>query len=250
MILLGGFINFIMFDILLSGIPELLPHFETAHLTALLFTFILGFIIIISTKVKSSNQFTGIVSAVLAIFLITCYPAKIISRTLDGIPLDKDSMFPLHLCDVAAVAGFFALVFKNRLCAEITYFFGLAATLQALFTPSTCYNFPSFSFFAFFQLHSIVVIVAIYLPLVLNWRPRKGAVIRVWICGLIYVLIAGTFDWITGANYGFFRYKAEGSLMDVLHDWPFYIIEMTLLALIFFLILALPFVGKKRQKAN
>ena len=131
-----------------------------------------------------------------------------------------------------------------------TYFFGLAATLQALFTPSTCYNFPSFSFFAFFQLHSIVVIVAIYLPLVLNWRPRKGAVIRVWICGLIYVLIAGTFDWITGANYGFFRYKAEGSLMDVLHDWPFYIIEMTVLALIFFLILALPFVGKKIQKAN
>jgi len=38
--------------------------------------------------------------------------------------------------------------------------------------------------------------------------------------------------------------------MDVLHDWPFYIIEMTVLALIFFLILALPFVGKKRQKAN
>ena len=81
-----------MFDFLLSGIPELLPHFETAHLTALISTLILGFIIIISTKVKSSNQFTGIVSAVLAIFLITCYPAKIISRTLDGIPLDKDSI--------------------------------------------------------------------------------------------------------------------------------------------------------------
>ena len=77
-----------MFDFLLSGIPELLPHFESAHLTALLLTVILGFIIIFSTKVKASTQFTGIVSAVLAILLITCYPAKIISRTLDGIPLD------------------------------------------------------------------------------------------------------------------------------------------------------------------
>ena len=35
-----------MFDFLLSGIPELLPHFESAHLTALLLTVILGFIII------------------------------------------------------------------------------------------------------------------------------------------------------------------------------------------------------------
>ena len=236
-----------MFDLLISGVPKLLPHFGSAHIAALLVTLTLGFAIIFYVRLNKSNQFVGVVSSVLAIMLITCYPAKILSRTLDGIPLDKDSMFPLHLCDVAAVAGFFALLFKNRLCAEMTYFFGLAATLQALITPSTCYDFPSFSFFAFFQLHSIVVIVAIYLPLVMDWRPRKKAVLKVWFCGLIYVLVVGTFDWITGANYGFFRYKAEGSLMDVLHDWPFYIIEMALLALIFFFILSLPFIGKKNQ---
>ena len=232
----------------LLGAPDLLPHFKQAHLSALFLTLVVGCVVIFTCRIKSSSRFTEMVSAIMAILLITCYPAKILSRTFDGIPLDKDSMFPLHLCDVAAVAGFFALVFKNRLSAEITYFFGLAATLQALLTPSTCYNYPSFSFFAFFQLHSTVVIVALFLPLVFQWRPRKGSVIRVWICGLLYVILAGLFDWISGANYGFFRAKAEGSLMDALHDWPYYILEMALLALLFFFILALPFMKKKHQE--
>ena len=136
----------------LLGAPDLLPHFKQAHLSALFLTLVVGCVVIFTCRMKSSSRFTEMVSAIMAILLITCYPAKILSRTFDGIPLDKDSMFPLHLCDVAAVAGFFALVFKNRLSAEITFFFGLAATLQALLTPSTCYNYPSFSFFAFFRI--------------------------------------------------------------------------------------------------
>ena len=234
----------------LLGAPGLLPHFEQAHLLALILTAVLGVLVISLCRTRVSSRFTEVTIVIMAILLITCYPAKILSRTFDGILLDKDSMFPLHLCDVAAVAGFFALVFKNRLCSEITYFFGLAATFQALLTPSTCYDYPSFSFFTFFQLHSTVVVVALFLPLVLQWRPRKGSVIRVWLCGLLYVLLVGAFDWISGANYGFFRSKAEGSLMDVLHDWPYYIFEMALLALLFFFILALPFMKNQHQGSS
>ena len=71
---------------------------------------------------------------------------------------------------------------------------------------------------------------------------------RVWFCGISYVIIVGTFDFITGANYGFFLEKAEGSLMDILHPWPYYIIEMTVLALVLFFILSVPFL--RRSQSN
>ncbi|HAA87047.1 MAG: TIGR02206 family membrane protein [Verrucomicrobiota bacterium] len=221
--------------------PQLIEHFGATHLLALAFTLFIGFILIYFSRKNPSSQIVVAITILIAFLLITAYPVKIIGRCIDGIEINKDVIYPLQLCDVAAVAGFFALILKNRLCAEITYFFGLAGTLQALFTPSTCYDFPSISYFSFFQLHSTVVIAALYLPLVLCWKPRKGSVMRVWFCGICYMIIVGLFNFITGANYGFLREKAEDSLMDILHPWPYYLIEMTVLALVLFFLLSLPF---------
>lgn len=234
--------------ILASESSSLIQHFGASHLIALAGTFLIGFFVIYVSRKNQSSKISTAIEISIAFLLITAYPVKIIARYIDGIEIDKDVLFPLQLCDVAAVAGFFALILKNRLCAEITYFFGLAGTLQALFTPSVCYDFPSISYFAFFQLHSIVVIAALYLPLALDWRPRKGSVMRVWFCGICYAIIVGLFDFITGANYGFFREKAEGSLMDILHQWPYYIIEMSVLALVLFFVLSVPFLRQSQSK--
>ena len=40
----------------------------------------------------------------------------------------------------------------------------------------------------------------------------------------------------------------EGSLMDILHPWPYYIIEMTVLALALFFILSVPFLRRSQSK--
>jgi len=234
--------------ILASDAPQIIEHFGATHLCALAFTVCIGFCAIYISRKNPSSQAAATIAIIIAFLLITAYPVKIIGRCIDGIEINKDVIYPLQLCDVAAIAGFFALVLKNRLCAEITYFFGLAGTLQALFTPSTCYDFPSISYFSFFQLHSTVVIAALYLPLALYWKPRKGSVMRVWFCGICYLIIVGAFDFITGANYGFLREKAEDSLMDILHPWPYYLIEMTVLALVLFFLLSLPFWKQGRSK--
>jgi|TARA_B110000014_G_C20121490_1_gene594508 hypothetical integral membrane protein (TIGR02206 family) len=235
--------------ILASQAPQLIQHFGATHLIALAVTLFIGFFVIYISRRNPSSQICATIVITIAFLLITAYPVKIIGRFIDGIEINKDVIFPLQLCDVAAIAGFFALILKNRLCAEITYFFGLAGTLQALFTPSTCYDFPSISYFSFFQLHSTVVIAALYLPLALCWKPRKGSVMRVWFCGICYVVIVGSFDFITGANYGFFREKAEDSLMDILHPWPYYIIEMAGLALVLFFVLSVPFLRRSESKS-
>jgi hypothetical integral membrane protein (TIGR02206 family) len=184
---------------------------------------------------------------VLVMLLITAYPAMIVARLIDGIPVSVDVIFPMHLCDLAAVTAFFALLFRHALAAELTYFWGLAGTAQALLTPSTCYDFPNLAFFVYFQLHSAVVITAVYLPLGLGWRPRNWAVLRVWIWGLGYLVVAGVVDFLAGANYGFLREAAAGSLMEVLGPWPWYIGAMAGLGLVFFAVLGLPFWRPKRR---
>ncbi len=227
--------------IIATGNPPLLSHFGSAHLAALGVTLVLTVLMILTARLYPKARFAGWAQAVLAILLITAYPANILARIWGDIALTRDMILPLHLCDVAALTGFFALVFANRLAAELTYFWGLAGTFQALLTPTTCFAFPSLAFFTFFQLHSAVVIAALYLPIGLGWRPARGAVLRAWRWGLGYMVVAGLVNLLIGSNYGFLREKAEGSLMDFLGPWPAYIGVMAILGLAFFAVLALPF---------
>jgi hypothetical integral membrane protein (TIGR02206 family) len=237
--------------IIATGNPPLLPHFGSAHLAALGVTLVLTVLMILTARLYPKARFAGWAQAVLAILLISAYPANILARIWGDIALTRDMILPLHLCDVAAVTGFFALVFANRLAAELTYFWGLAGTFQALLTPSTCFDYPSPAFFTFFQLHSGVVIAALYLPIGLGWRPARGAVLRAWFWGLGYMVVAGVVNLGIGSNYGFLREKAEASLMDFIGPWPAYIGVMAVLALVFFAILTLPFrlVGGRRENS-
>lgn len=225
--------------------PPLLEHFSPAHLWALVVTWALGVGLILLARSRRQQKLVRGMEVMLAMLLLTSYPSGILARLFGGVEVNVDVVLPMHLCDVASITGFFALVFRHRLSAELTYFWGLAGTLQALFTPSTCYAFPNPVFFSYFQLHSGVVIAAFYLPLGLGWRPDPGVVLRVWKWGLVYLAFAGLVDLLLGANYGFLRSKAEGSLMEVLGPWPVYIIAMAGIALVAFVILQIPFYRKR-----
>ncbi len=227
--------------LLAAGPPPLLPHFGGAHIAALVATAAAAALMIAWGRGAGGGRCARRAEVALAVLLLTSYPAKILARYAGGIPVNVDVMFPLHLCDLAALAGFFALALRAPLAAELTYFWGLAGTVQAILTPSTCYDFPSPAYFAFFQLHAGVVVAALYLPLGLGWRPRPGAVLRVWVWGLGYVAVAAAVDFAAGANYGFFREPAAGSLMVWLGPWPIYVVAMVAVALPVFALLGLPF---------
>ena len=109
--------------ILASQAPQLIQHFGATHLIALAVTLFIGFFVIYISRRNPSSQICATIVITIAFLLITAYPVKIIGRFIDGIEINKDVIFPLQLCDVAAIAGFFALILKKRLCAEITFFF-------------------------------------------------------------------------------------------------------------------------------
>ncbi|MEM9479263.1 MAG: TIGR02206 family membrane protein [Verrucomicrobiota bacterium] len=185
----------------------------------------------------------------LALGLIFSFPAKVITRLVMGYDITS-VILPMHLCDWAAIAGFFALLWRHPLSMEILYFWGVAGTLQGLLTPAIGVDFPDPTYFAFFLLHSGVVIAALYLPLGLGWRPRPGAVKRVFALGLVYVGVASAINWSFGFNFGFFREKPPGSLMDFLGPVPWHVFSLIGLALVMFMLLNLPFLIFKGSAAK
>ena len=56
---------------------------------------------------------------------------------------------PLYICDVAALVGGVALVTRRRILVEVTWFWGLAGTLQGLLTPDHPIPFPSYDWIEF-----------------------------------------------------------------------------------------------------
>ncbi len=159
-----------------------------------------------------------------------------------------DNLLPLHLCDIAAITAGIALLTRRPLPATLTYFWGLAATSQALLTPAITVGFPSPPFIMFFVQHFAIVATAIYLPAVDGWRPKRPwwrSPLEVYGWSLVYLAVAGLANWLLGSNFAFAaRPPSNPSLIDSLGPWPWYLLSMQALALVFFLLLALPFVRR------
>src|SRR4030095_6539260 len=71
----------------------------------------------------------------LALALLAFYAADLTMKWQDG-ALTLDNALPMQLCDWALFAVAAALWFRWRTCFEVAYFWGLAGTFQALFTPA------------------------------------------------------------------------------------------------------------------
>src|SRR5690606_2146185 len=162
--------------------------------------------------------------------------------------LTVEDGLPFHLCDVAAFTGAFALLLRHRQLAELTWFWGLAGTLNGLVTPELADDFPSLAFVGFFVLHGIVVVTAVYLAAGRGYIPRPGAVWRAFFWSQLYLVFASVANLVADTNYGYLRAKPEtASLLDSLGDWPWYILALELLALVFYSVLYLPFFFYNRK---
>ena len=155
---------------------------------------------------------------------------------------DLASALPLQLCDAAIFVAAAALIVRKQLLVEVTYFWGLAGTIQAVITPDLPQHFPSFPFFQYYVAHGGIVGAALFLVVGLGQWPRRGAVLRVAAITIAYALLVGAIDAATGANYMYLRSKpASASLLDLLGSWPVYIAWASLVGAALLLILDAPF---------
>ncbi len=150
---------------------------------------------------------------------------------------------PLALCDVALIVAAITCWWPRwSLGVELTYFWGLAGTLQAVVTPNLSAGFPRLEFFMFVTGHLGIVIAALFLVVGLRLRPRRGSVIRVFAITVAYTAFVGWFNWLTGSNYMFLaEIPEQWSLLSVLGPWPWYIVSAAGVAIVLLLILDAPF---------
>ncbi|MEP7055599.1 MAG: TIGR02206 family membrane protein [Actinomycetota bacterium] len=150
---------------------------------------------------------------------------------------------PLALCDVATVVAAIACWSPQRqLAVELTYFWGLAGTLQAVLTPDLSARFPEVEFFEFVVGHLGIVMAALFLVVGLGVRPRRGSVQRVFAITAAYTAFVGLFDWVSDSNYMYLAAVPEHvSLLSFLGPWPWYIVNATAVAIVLLLILDAPF---------
>jgi hypothetical integral membrane protein (TIGR02206 family) len=158
---------------------------------------------------------------------------------------------PLHLTEAVTLIAVCALWSWWPFLVELTYFWGLSASLQAVLTPDLGQSFPSIFYFTFFTTHSGAVVAAILLVFGLGMTPRRGAVGRVYVATAAFAALAGVGDLLTGGNYMFLREKpGRASLLDLMGPWPWYIAAAALLALALYVLLDLPFRRWRRRPAG
>jgi len=156
------------------------------------------------------------------------------------------TMLPLHLCSVLVWIGAFMLVTKNQTIYEFAYFMGIAGAFQAVMTPDLgIYGFPHFRFFQTFISHGLIITAAIYMTVVEGFRPTWKSLLRVAIGINVYMGIVFLVNTAIGSNYLFVNGKPPtASLLDMLPDWPVYLIYMEAIGIICCLLLYIPFIIK------
>jgi len=162
------------------------------------------------------------------------------------------TMLPLQVCSLFVWLGGWMLVKKNYTIYEFMYLMGIGGAIQALATPDLgIYGFPHFRYFQTFISHGLIVTSAIYMTTVEGFRPTWKSVWRVALWMNVYMVIVFFFNSAIGSNYLMVNHKPEtASLLDVLPDWPVYVLYMEALGIFTFVLLYLPFVIKDWRLKN
>ena len=149
----------------------------------------------------------------------------------------------MQLCDWALFATSAALWWRWRAGFDVAYFWGLAGTAQALFTPAVASDLYWLRLVGFFFIHAGIVAGVLHLLLTGRFRPEwPRSIVRLAIASEVYLVIALAVNALTGGNYGFLSHKpVTRSMLDLFSDTHWlYVLEINLIAWLFFALLYVP----------
>ena len=192
------------------------------------------------------GRWCSVTARVLGTLLLADAVSFAVARAVDGTWSAKTSL-PLALCDVAVLVAAAACWWRTPVLVELTYFWGLAGTLQAVATPDLNVAFPHLEFFQYVVGHLGIVAAALFLVAGMRLAPRRRAVSRVFALTLAYTALVAIVDALTGANYMFLRAPpGEWTLLRLLGPWPWYVAGAAAVAIVLFILLDAPFRAARR----
>jgi hypothetical integral membrane protein (TIGR02206 family) len=185
---------------------------------------------------------TRICERTLAALLVLALVGELCAKIADG-TFNLANALPMQLCDWALVTISAALWWRWRAGFDVAYFWGLAGTAQALFTPAIASDLFWGRLLVFFFIHAGIVAGVLHLLLTGRFRPEwPRSIIRLAIASCSYVIIALLANAFTGGNYGFLSHKPPShSMLDLFSNTHWlYVLEINLTGWVFFGALYLP----------
>lgn len=155
---------------------------------------------------------------------------------------------PLDLCNITAVLLPFLMWKPSYRVHEILYFWVLAGTVQAIITPHLFNGFPNFIFIKYWFVHAGLVVYAIYITIVFDYKPTLRSIWRAFLALQAFVFVVLIINLLLGSNYVYLLHKPPiASALDYLGPWPWYILVAEFVAVVFFFIVYLPILFTKKR---
>ena len=206
---------------------------SSAHIAALAATALAAALLVAGARLRG-DAFAAPARRVLALVLLAGFAGEQLTYALRG-DWSAEVNLPFQLSDAVTLVAAAALLRPAPILVELTYFWALSASLQAVITPDLGHDFPDLLYFTYFATHSGAVAAACLLVFGERRKPRPGAVGRVFAITAAFAGCAAVATVATGGNYMFLRRKpAQGSLLDLMGPWPVYIVAAAALALLLF----------------
>jgi hypothetical integral membrane protein (TIGR02206 family) len=222
--------------------------FSTVHLMAVAMLVFIILLLFISKRKLSIQPNNLVIERIFAVSLLTIdvlYHVWLINTGRWNI---SDSL-PLELCSISLLVTIILLWTGNKYLIDFVFFAGIGGAIQAIATPDLDLSFPHFRFFHFFYTHIGIIVTAIYFTWIKGYRPTFKGIIKTMIALNILLPIIFIVNTFSDGNYMFLKMKPmNGSLLDFLGPYPWYILSLEAVAFFIFILLWLLF--RKRGNSN
>ncbi|MBC7771600.1 MAG: TIGR02206 family membrane protein [Pyrinomonadaceae bacterium] len=163
---------------------------------------------------------------------------------------DVSESLPLQVCDLAGLIGPLALLTRKRQLRAILYFWGLVLSSQGFIQPILDVGAGHTRFWLFWANHTIIVGMAMYDLVALQFRPTWRDFFTAAGAILIYLILILPFDIVLDVNYGYVgnRSAAQKTIIDSLGPWPWRIAPLAAIALGAMAIMVLPWEFVRRRE--
>ncbi len=219
--------------------------FGTQHITTVLLFAVIGILLISWSKTRLNENQQYHLGNFLSIFIAGTVLLWTFLEMYFGRFENED--LPIAVCNFCALVMPFVMLRKSYFFYEIFFFWIMAGTIQANFTPDLHYGFPHYSFFKYWIVHSGLVVLVLYATIVYNWRPYAKSIFKSFIGLITYFFFTILVNYLTETNHMYLQHKPKtASVLDYFGAWPWYVVTALVLVIPAFCLVYSPFFIKDK----
>jgi hypothetical integral membrane protein (TIGR02206 family) len=155
---------------------------------------------------------------------------------------------PLQLCHIAYWFSVICLISKlyyktnNQFYFNCAYFFGFSGALQGIITVDLSGIYTFYDMLTLHLQHSLIILNLLWLIFAYNMKFNKRGIIQSFLFINVLVIIIGAINLILDSNYMFLCAPPNVNNLFLIGQWPYYLIILEVIFLVYGYVLYLPFV--------